>query len=168
MNIRKLDYDPPELPFKADFQTLSKYQDYSAELLRLALLLLGGYGVMLHEIVVPQSPVLVFFKVVPGGKLLLMAALFALCVSASGALAHRIFSTAGFELRIGYIRYREQIADRTRTGKERIESESRKETEYKKMLLQYCLARWAIRISAGALVVATIVTAFLIWSLWPT
>lgn len=53
MRKRTLDYGVQEPLYKPDLELVTKYQAYSAELLRLALLVLCGYGFLLKEIPLP-------------------------------------------------------------------------------------------------------------------
>jgi hypothetical protein len=99
--------------YKVDFQVLDRYQSFSAELLRLALLGLTAYGFLLVN---------VFFEVAPGGAApgarlaqldqgieFFVVGAFALVVSAACSLGHRYFSTDCMTHHVRKLRLRHRL-----------------------------------------------------------
>ena len=162
MAKRALDYEVPESFYKVDLELLSKYQAYSAELLRLSLLVLAGYGFLLKEVAPHDAQ---FFARLGPHRWLLVVGLVAIGLSASAAIAHRYASTDGFANQISYYRLSKRSSESMET--DRAESQVRSLCEYATMLRLYRWSTWALRLSAASLAVAAAVTvtAFLV-TLW--
>lgn len=82
--------------YKVDFAILDRYQTFSAELLRLALLGIAGYGFLISSIVLKgkeQGDGFSFVESFTRGKGWLVASAVALGLCAMAALGHRYFST---------------------------------------------------------------------------
>lgn len=77
--------------FKAGFELTDKYQAFSAELLRLALLGIAGYGFLLSQIAVKDATPTGFF-----GPLLSHAPLLGVGLSCLGLAAGNALALAGF------------------------------------------------------------------------
>ena len=71
-----------------DFTMLGRFQEYSAELLRLALLGISAIGFGASKLLFPGNSDVVPF-VSPSAKIFLGLALFAFCMAAAMALVHR-------------------------------------------------------------------------------
>ncbi len=87
------DIELPETAFSSDFEITDKYQAFSAELVRLALLGIAGYGFLLANLALKDAqPTDLFAKLVVY-RWLLATGVAALGVAVASALAHRFFST---------------------------------------------------------------------------
>ena len=168
MKKRKLNYPLPDWLQGQEIQVLTKYQDYSAELLRLALLLLAAYGFVLQELVSSKGLLISRFQACPHNKDLVTWALISLCISAATALAQRLLATSGYEYRLAYARLGVQFADVSNTQDEMATIARKGERAYSAMQRSYFLARCCIGMAAVALGIGTAATGLLIWTLWPT
>jgi len=101
---RKLNFPLPDGQMGQEIQVLTKYQEYAAELLRLALLLLAGYGLVLQEITSTKSALIFAFQSEPCSKYIFAVAISSFCICAAMALGQRIFATNGYEARLSYAR----------------------------------------------------------------
>lgn len=79
--------------FRADFEITDKYQGFSAELVRLALLCIAGYGFLLANLVLEDANPGPFFENLLTYKWVLALGIVSLGVATASALAHRFFST---------------------------------------------------------------------------
>jgi hypothetical protein len=168
MAKRTLEYEVAESLYKADLELLSKYQAYSEELLRLALLFLVGYGFLLKELILPggkPSALLLcfassgFLRIF--GRAAIVATLLAIVLAAAGALVHRYCSTDGFANSVSYHRFAKRFAEAEAGAQteERKRLQGRMDSEYKTMLMLFHVSTWALRSSAIGLGVATGTTA---------
>ena len=159
MAKRTLDYEVPESFYKVDLELLSKYQTYSAELLRLSLLLLAGYGFLLKEFARPDTK---FLARLTCHRWLLFVGLVAVGLSAAAAIAHRYFSTDGFANQVSYYRFSRRLAESSETDRAKVEA--RALGDYATMLRLYWRSKWLLRLSATSLAVAAAATviAFLV------
>jgi hypothetical protein len=87
------DISLPDDVFKADFEITDKYQAFSGELLRLALLGIAGYGFFIGNVALDNASPSRFYSVVLNQSGLLIAGLALLALAAGFAVAHRFFST---------------------------------------------------------------------------
>jgi hypothetical protein len=157
MPKRTLDYEVPESAYVADLALLDKYQEYSAELLRLALALLVAYGFLLKEIVIPSGAKSAFFVCLRANHWWLIIGLSGIGVCAVTALAHRYLSSDGFGNEISYHRRIRRAAEEN--GNAATEQAAKAGADYAAMLRLYQASTWALRISAFALGTATMATA---------
>lgn len=150
MQRHTLDYEVEEPLYQADLEVLSKYQSYSAELLRLALFLLTGYGFLLKEIVLPGGSPSIFFRKLSERPWLLVGSLIAIGICAAASLVHRYASTDGFRSLVAYHRGSKRLAE-TPSGETFEVMERTLTKEYRTMLLLFKVSTWSLRLSALAL-----------------
>lgn len=81
--------------FKADFNVLEKYQEFSSEILRLSLLGLAIYGFLLTDVIfkITKNDTFIFLKPFFDNKAIFITGAVALIMAALCALGHRYFST---------------------------------------------------------------------------
>ena len=111
--------------YAADFALGQRYQAFSAELLRLSLLGIAGYGFLLAEL--PPADAVksaAFFGHLRGNVSLLGAGLGVLGAASGAALAHRFFSTDCLSHQIVILRLlqRKEAADLTPPEKAQMET----------------------------------------------
>jgi hypothetical protein len=117
--------------FKADFEITDKYQAFSGELLRLALLGIAGYGFFIGNVALNNAQASEFYAEVLNQSGLLIAGLTLLALAAAFAVAHRFFSTDCLSHQITILRILRRITspdwsevekdrDRARLDDERI------------------------------------------------
>lgn len=82
--------------FKADFEITDKYQAFSAELLRLALLGIAGYGFLLSQLAIVNGNPSLFFKAILDQTVILGLGVSCLGIATGTALAHRFFQQIVF------------------------------------------------------------------------
>ena len=94
----------PEDEYKVDLELLDRYQAYSAELLRLSLLGIAGYGFLIKEVLLTDKAgkSLCQARLIESGWLLIGVVM--LGASAATALAHRNFSTDACACIIAFLR----------------------------------------------------------------
>lgn len=137
----------PEAAYAADFALLDKYQGFSTELLRLALLGVAVFGFLLEQFGVAWIPT--------GGRVLATAALVLLTLSAGFALAHRYLSSDGMFHHLRLLR----LAQRAQTKV----VEAMAEGDRARRGLQYRLSGYSLGLSALALLLGVIaLVAFLV------
>lgn len=129
--------------YKADLEILDRYQQYSAELLRLSLLIFTGLGLLIASFVsgdlglpdrVKNMMVDSFFRWLAG------LAVAGLAVSALFALLHRYYSTDGFACHLRSVRLTRKMASFSAPGfedqlkevsAEKVEEVARRKGRYK-------------------------------------
>ena len=82
-----------ENTYKADLAVVDRYQAFSAELLRLSLLGITGYGFLLSQIVFKGNESTLFLHSLSNYREVLGIGVFVLGLSSASALGHRYFST---------------------------------------------------------------------------
>ncbi|MGZ3752745.1 MAG: hypothetical protein ACXVAU_15790 [Mucilaginibacter sp.] len=82
-----------EKSYKVDLELQDRYTAYSAEILRLALLGIAGYGFLLKDIVLGDHAPATFEQRAHDIWLFLAAGAISLCISAILALQHRVCAT---------------------------------------------------------------------------
>ncbi len=110
--------------YKVDFQILDRYQRYSAELLRLSLLGIAGYGFLVKDLVfVNQQNINRFQYGLIESRWLLIIGTIMLGLSAACALGHRGMSTDATACMIAFIRVTDtthpELLDPDKAEKER-------------------------------------------------
>jgi hypothetical protein len=95
----------PEEKYKVDLELLKLYQAYSAELLRLSLLGIAGYGFLIKEVLLTDKASNSPFqaRLIESGWLLIIGVVM-LGASAAAALAHRYLSTDACACIIDFLR----------------------------------------------------------------
>ncbi|WP_437989883.1 hypothetical protein [Sorangium sp. So ce145] len=96
-----------EESFKPDFDLLDRYQQFSAELLRIALLGIALLGFFIEKVAGAN-----YYSASSRSVLLILTALTSISclVSAAGALAHRYFSTDGIFYHVRSLRRRAPVS----------------------------------------------------------
>lgn len=146
--------------YKVDLAVLDRYQSFSAELLRLALLGIAGYGFLIANIAfkADRSGAYTFFTPFAQNKEFLIAGAVALAVSAATALGHRYFSTDCLTHFVRRLRLTQSIGD--------LAGQSTKEctlktigAEENSLERDIDTCRWLLMLSASSLAVGTICSA---------
>jgi hypothetical protein len=137
-----------EKRYKPDLDLLDRYLAYSAELLRLALLGLAGYGFLLKELVYSSTPRTDFTDRLFHSRWILICGVICLGVSAALALQHRIFATDSLACIIDHLRHR---AVRNEAGADRQIRECRFNMRWSARFLQ--LSALFLSLGAGAVVI---------------
>ena len=92
-----------ESEYKADLEVLTKFQNFSSEILRLSLLGISVFGVLLNGNFFNLNEI----------KLYIVLAIICFGLSAAFSLGHRFWSTSGFMCHIKFLRVdKQQIKDR--------------------------------------------------------
>jgi hypothetical protein len=117
-----VDVELSEETFKADFDLTSFYQAFSAELLRLSLLGIAGYGFLLSELLPKQEGFSAnLWDIDNSERYTWMLGIGVVCLglSAAAALAHRFFSTDCLSHQITILRLLKRSASPNWTEEER-------------------------------------------------
>jgi uncharacterized membrane protein YidH (DUF202 family) len=138
-----------------DFIMLERFQDFSAELLRIALLGISAIGFAVSKLLFPEHD-LVRAQVTPGAKVFLAFALIALSVSAAAALAHRYSSANSMSWHLQAMRRYKQG-----DAKQVIKADSESKQRHK----NFKTSRTALACSAIALAVGAASLAIAVWLL---
>ena len=147
----------PEHTIEHDLTLLERFQEFSAELLRVALIGISAIGFVVARMVLPEKDVDPLI-IPPLPKWLLIGALLALGFSAAAALAHRFYAVDRMSWHLQAMRrYERNSGTDTKTANE----------EFKTRHQKFKNASRAIAWSATALAVGTILlTAALIFILY--
>jgi hypothetical protein len=136
----------PERTIEHDLTLLQRFQEFSAELLRVALIGISAIGFVVARVVFPEkgaTPAVI----PPVLKWLLIAALIALGVSAAAALTHRFYSADSMSWHLQAMRRYERNA----------ESDAQKaDAEFRARYRQFKISGKAIACSAIALGVGAV------------
>lgn len=146
--------------YKADLAILDRYQSFSSEILRLALLGIAGYGFLISDVVFKihagdDGEQLAFLPAFTASERLLFAGVVALGFSAMAALAHRYFSTdclTHFVRRIRLIKQRSEESNEYEKGRRDTVIEHEEKSLYKD--LRWC--RWLLILACVSLAIGTI------------
>ncbi len=162
--------DVGEERYRADFEILDRYQNFSAELLRLSLLALAGYGFLMSDVVFgvrknAETGDLLFLPAFHerAGLLVSGAVLLGLCALTS--LAHRYFSTDCMSHHIRRVRLIKRNLTEEDVRKQGVrDAEIGKEASL--LHADFALCRWLLILSGsllglGALCFATAVALIL-------
>jgi hypothetical protein len=115
--------------FKADFEITDKYQAFSAELLRLSLLGIAGYGFLLSHVAMKDAGPSAFFSALSNLAPVLGVGVSCLGLAAGTALAHRFFSTDCLSHQITILRLLKRTESSNWTEEEKAEDRKRLERE---------------------------------------
>ena len=146
--------------FKADFEITDKYQAFSAELLRLALLGIAGYGFLLSHIAVKDAVPTGFFGALLNHVPLLGVGVSCLGLAAGTALAHRFFSTDCLAHQITILRLLKRADNSGGTEDERIEDRKRLEKERSDQLKDLKRCELLLTASAALLFIGAIAVVY--------
>jgi hypothetical protein len=146
--------------YKVDLAFLERYQAFSSELLRLALLGIAGYGFLIANVafVANKSGEYKFFLPFSQDKALVIAGAIALAASAAAAPGYRYLSTGCTWHFVRHLRLSQSIKDlpageATRSAERTIEHEEASlDRDVKK-------CRWLLVIACSSLAVAVVCTA---------
>lgn len=119
------DVTPAEDDFRADFEITDKYQAFSAELVRLSLLGIAGYGFLLSNFVLANGTRSEFFAQMASRKLPLGIGLICLGIATAGALAHRFYSTDCLSHQVTILRLLKRADREGWTDEEKQQNEDR-------------------------------------------
>jgi hypothetical protein len=131
----------PERTFEHDLSLLVRFQEFSAELLRVALIGISAVGFVVSRIVFPEEKA-TRIAIDPIVKMLVIAALISLAISAAAALVHRYYVADSMSWHLQAMRRYER---NTGTDVERADS------EFKARLKEFKVSGRAIACSALAL-----------------
>jgi hypothetical protein len=137
-----------ERSYRVDLELQDRYTAYSAELLRLALLGIAGYGFLLRDVVLAGHAPGVLAQRAHEAWWLLLIGVACLGVSAALALQHRIFATGCVACIVAFLRH--QSAGRTGEA-ERARASLRRNIKGASRTLR--LSALALAFGAGAVVV---------------
>ena len=141
----------PERTIEHDLTLLERFQEFSAELLRVALIGISAIGFVVGRIVFPEKG----SELIPlpwAPKWLLIASLISLAVSAAVALAHRYFAADSMSWHLQAMRRYERDSG----------SDSEKaDSEFQARHTRFKISTWSIACSAIALGAALLVAAII-------
>ena len=160
MRKHTLDFEVEKKLYEPDAMMQEKYQAFSAEVLRLALLLLTGYGFIYWEVTKMRLTATPLNHPVSSMDIgLYCAGLVFIVLSVMAALAHRAISTSGFDTRLYYGRLQTRIADASTHDEKRRKLAAEAEAEHKRMGRRYRYASTMVRLSSVFLGLAVAMTA---------
>ncbi|HNB28570.1 MAG TPA: hypothetical protein PLR41_16505 [Alphaproteobacteria bacterium] len=147
--------DVGEERYRADFEILDRYQNFSAELLRLSLLALAGYGFLMSDVVFGvrkngETGDLLFLHAFHEHTGLLVSGAVLLGLCALTSLAHRYFSTDCMSHHIRRVR----LIKRNLTEASKEKRGARDvviEKEATLLRADFALCRWLLIASGGLL-----------------
>lgn len=137
--------------YKADLEVVDRYQAFSTELLRLALLGIAGYGFLLSQIIFGNTESAEFLTRLQRGQWLLALGLAALGVSAGAALMHRFYSTDCITHHIRFLRLHRTAQRLAPASSEREGREAQALSERRSLENDLELCKWSLLVSAVAL-----------------
>lgn len=144
----------PERTIEHDFTLLERFQEFSAELLRVALIAISAIGFVISRIVFPDKDAQPI-DISPAIKSLIVASLVSLAVSAAAALIHRYYAADSMSWHLQAIRRYERNAE---TEVEKADAEfHRRYKEFKVSNRAIACSAFALGAGAVLLVVATII-----------
>lgn len=136
-----------EKAYAADFALLDRYQGFSAELLRIALVAVAAFGFLLEQFGLAWIP--------SGGRIVAIGSLVLLTLSAGFALAHRYLSSDGMFHHLRLLR----LAQRPKTP----QTEQKAGVDREQRALRYQLSGYALGLSSVALLLGVgLLAAFLV------
>ena len=146
--------------FKADFEITDKYQAFSAELLRLSLLGIAGYGFLLSHVAMKDAGPSEFFNALSNLASVLGVGVSCLGLAAGTALAHRFFSTDCLSHQIAILRLLKRTESSNWTEEEKAEDRKRLERERSDQLKDLKRCKYLLIASGLLLLVGAIAVAF--------
>jgi len=146
--------------FKVDFEITDKYQAFSAELLRLSLLGIAGYGFLLSEVAMKDAATSEFFKSLSNLAYVLGVGVACLGIAAGTALAHRFFSTDCLSHQITILRLLKRTESSSWTEEEKAEDRKRLERERIDQLKDLKRCKLLLIASATLLLIGAVAVAF--------
>jgi hypothetical protein len=147
MNFQSLGTIPlPSETIEHDFTMLERYQEFSAELLRVSLIAISAIGYAFSKVLFSDTSEKTA-TLNYGTKCLVILALAFLCFSSGTALLHRYAAVDSMSWHLQALRrsIRNQGEDSVCTGK-----------EFHRRLVRFHISRWAIALSALSLAIGVI------------
>lgn len=147
----------PEAVVASDFALMDKYQGFSAELLRLALIGIGAFGFLLEQFTINS--------LAPSARIAAGCSMALLAISAGFALGHRYMSSDGMFHHLRLLRIALRLGDRIpQAAREKLEQlsdkdRSRRGDRYR--VSGYCLGAASISLLLGAIALATFIVVLL-------
>jgi hypothetical protein len=145
--------------YEIDLAVLDRYQSFSAELLRLALLGQAGCGFLIANVVfkaADSSGSLLFFGAFSSARYLLAAGSLSLVVSTACALGHRYFSTDSITHLVRRLRLRKRLTELLESDPERANLEMIVLQESKSLRKDLNRCRWLLLWSSVLLLIGLI------------
>ena len=141
--------------YKADFQMADKFESFSAELLRLSLLSITGYGYLIANICMKDGQRTPFFESLLNNKLPLVIGVCALSISATAALYHRYLSGTCLSYQVQILRHlkRAQSGNWNESEQQDNNSELDKIRYHQRKVIRksfYCIVTASIFLAVGA------------------
>jgi hypothetical protein len=136
--------------YKVDLAALDRYQSFSGELLRLALLGIAGYGFLITNVVFKDTSPASLSKL---NKVFLIGGALILGVSAASALGHRYFSTDCITHYVRRLRLEKQIGNLPEGDPVRDKYRDIVKVEEKSLEKDVNWCRWLLLISSFSLVI---------------
>jgi hypothetical protein len=146
--------------YKVDLAVLERYQAFSGEVLRLALLGIAGYGFLIANVVfkTDKSGNYTFFSPFVENKILLLLGVIALAASTAAALSHRFYSTDCLTHFVRRLRLTQMLEAKPDSP----DAESMKvtiETEENSLDKDITMCRWMLIVSSSCLAIGAVCVA---------
>lgn len=143
-----------ERTFEHDMAVLAKFQDFSAELLRIALIGISAIGFVAAKSIFPDEKGQVYNHIPTSAKIFLTMSLILLGLSVACSLVHRYSSTDSISWHL-------QAMRRYSRNEPTDEEQAKKESE--KRLMQFKRSKFALAVAATSLGLAAICLAISAW-----
>jgi len=143
---------------REDFALLDRYQSYSAELLRIALLTIAVCGFLLKEVYLAPSNCQLL-EMLKAQRSTIMIGVYAIAISAALATGHRYFSSDSMACQIRYIRL-SKLRNSTESGSKEWEKFNdamaceKKRNGGRLAICKHCLRFSALTLIVGVLLLA--------------
>ncbi len=142
---------------KSDFQIIDKYQSFSAEILRLALIGIGAYAYLLKD----SNSIFRTDSITPAIKVLSIISIVSFALAVVSTLIHRYYSSDFMAYHIRYLRLKEYeenpLEEQTPEIMCKVKTEAETEAEDRNDILQLCevmIASSAIFLGLGTICLA--------------
>jgi len=134
--------------YKVDLAVVDRYQAFSAELLRLSLLGITGYGFLLSQIVFKGSESTLFLHSLSNYGWLLGLGVFVLGLSSAFALGHRYFSTDCITHYVRLLRIQKQYSGLSENDPSMVKLEGALDYESKSLRTDLKRCKWLLVLSS--------------------
>jgi hypothetical protein len=155
-----VDVSLDESAYQADFKLTELYQAFSAELVRLALLGIAGYGFLISNLALKDGVRTEFFGGLQKCAPILGAGVVCLGFSTAAALAHRFFSTDCMTHQVTILRLLKRLESPNWTEEERASDAKRLLAERAGQYKDLKRCRWLLTASALLLFFGAFAVAF--------
>ena len=147
--------------YEIDLAILDRYQSFSGELLRMALLGLAGYGFLIANVVLRAgSGASLFFATVPSSRYALALGAVSLCICVMCSLGHRYYSTDSIAHHVRRLRLRKRMDQLCATSANWKELDARAAQEIDSLHRDLTKCRWLLVTAAALLVVGAFCVAW--------